>query len=1296
MKPIFLIILLMVITLSIYPIFVDVTDQAVPEDLRGAYSVAWVDINNNGLQDAFVAPYYFYLNNGDGTFTAKEFAEFTDWGISNNTRVAFADANNSGFVDMVISDHRHTTEERTYYVYFFENRGPPNFNFEGQKIYELPLNIKGGQPMFLDINGNGKMEIYLATFGNWQPNYAVGMDQLFSQNDQGGWDNITNEHIPELANTNNHRPSRGVNSCDYNMNFAMDIFVPVYSVGSFNAANFLWKNDGHGYFTDYAEEAGVDIEPHCRYELGLASGAAFGDFNNNGWFDLSVANIHGWPALYENQGDGTYKNVTAGRGLDEGVGGTPQEKQWHNANWIDHNNNGYLDLWLTQWYGNEGFFCFVYENQGPENPGQFKDVTEQIGFNKRREFNDIHGLAAGDFNGNGFLDILMHSRAGYDTEYRGNYIFKNQGNDNNWMQIKLQGDGSNVTTTSAGSQARLFYSDGTASYIRQVESTSSDQSMHQHVLHYGLGERDELQQIMVRWTDGTTEYFHGEDYRQVNRLITIEYGTGTETSNVLAVRQDYEGTSDGTVYHPYTSIQEAVDIANSGDIIKVFSGYYFENIDLSGKRIKLIAAGKREDTNLMGRAMHDAKVTFRGTQNDDAMIKGFTIMGELGGGISITNASPKIIDCLLNLNQADEGAAIYLNNSQAEIINCEIVNNNADSGGAIFAVDSDIKIERSYFRNNRAANGAVIKGSDSHIRIINSLVVKNISTQNGVILLESGSLRMDFCTLNQNSHGLSLLGSSSANGWSITNSIIYNNGEFELRSDEAINIRHSNISTPTGGEGNISKNPFFLDDEEEDNKWRLTPFSPCIGAGIDTGIAEDFSGSPRPQPGGSNPDMGCFEHERSAPAPMELHVATTGSNDDGDGSLANPYATINHTIQNSLGGEKIVVAPGTYYENIDLQGKESMIVSLFYTTGARERIFDTIIDGGGIGPVVRFESGESSRAGLKGFTLTNGRHANGAGLLINSAEPVISNVRVMNSTASVNGGGVFIQNSNAVLRDLIIANNEAGNFGAGMFVMNSRLVLEGIDIHQNQARLNGGLTANSSQIVGRHITIADNQAVADNPQTGGILSINSSIYLVNSILWNNMPGQTAKMMDGTIDIFYSNVYEGYEGEGNIEEDPLFLDTENNDYRLSSGSPCIDAGIAKFSYNDMSLINLPPTSYSGEAPDMGAHDLLFADIDEEQLLLPTDALALEAYPNPFNPDITISLSLPVSAKTSVSIYNIRGRLVNKPLAGEYLNAGEHHIVFNGRDKEGNTLPSGIYLVNLVSGDHSKSVKIMMMK
>jgi hypothetical protein len=84
------------------------------------------------------------------------------------------------------------------------------------------------------------------------------------------------------------------------------------------------------------------------------------------------------------------------------------------------------------------------------------------------------------------------------------------------------------------------------------------------------------------------------------------------------------------------------------------------------------------------------------------------------------------------------------------------------------------------------------------------------------------------------------------------------------------------------------------------------------------------------------------------------------------------YPTIQAGIDSSFDGDTVLVDEGTYYENINFNGKNIILGSLFFSTGDKEYIIHTVIDGNQKGSVVTFESGEDSTATLIGFTITNG------------------------------------------------------------------------------------------------------------------------------------------------------------------------------------------------------------------------------------------------------------------------------------------------------------------------------------
>jgi hypothetical protein len=95
------------------------------------------------------------------------------------------------------------------------------------------------------------------------------------------------------------------------------------------------------------------------------------------------------------------------------------------------------------------------------------------------------------------------------------------------------------------------------------------------------------------------------------------------------------------------------------------------------------------------------------------------------------------------------------------------------------------------------------------------------------------------------------------------------------------------------------------------------------------------------------------------------------------------------------------------------------------------------------------------------------------------------------------------------------------------------------------------------------------------------------------------------------------------------------------------------------------------------------------------VVPPDFALRQNYPNPFNPSTTISFSLPQASKIHLDIYNLKGQLV-KTLVNTDMEAGIHSVVWNGRDKNNQTVASGVYFYRLSSPDYSQTKRMLLMK
>ncbi|SVC75579.1 uncharacterized protein METZ01_LOCUS328433, partial [marine metagenome] len=206
-----------------------------------------------------------------------------------------------------------------------------------------------------------------------------------------------------------------------------------------------------------------------------------------------------------------------------------------------------------------------------------------------------------------------------------------------------------------------------------------------------------------------------------------------------------------------------------------------------------------------------------------------------------------------------------------------------------------------------------------------------------------------------------------------------------------------------------------------------------------------------------------------------------------------------------------------------------------------------------------------------GFTLKesivsdNFSNGGGGGILVwgAGADPVVEDCIVTGNTTGNNGGGIMINGTdNAIITRTSVVDNHAANNVGGIYVLVTSTTFNNITISGNTSGGGGAI---------------------------GILE-GGHVELTNSIVWDN-PGQGNFMSDGTgsLNITYSDIEGGFDGEGNIDADPLFTDADNGDFTLQSGSLCIDAGTADLDGDGVEDI----TDYFGLAPDMGAYEFLVA-------------------------------------------------------------------------------------------------------
>jgi len=494
--------------------------------------------------------------------------------------VSFCDADNDGWDDLTFATGAGLP------VLFFKN---VNGTFVNQPFNFTDPLYQTKQVNWVDYDNDGDKDMFVTS--NTNRNILYNNDGSFNFQD------VTASAGLPMTNLKSYGASWG----DYNNDGFLDVFI-CNRDENFIEPNYLFKNNGDGTFTDISTAAGI----HNTSKLSFC--AAFFDFNNDGWQDIYVSNDkpNNLNVLYKNKGDGTFSDVSQSSGTNIGIDAMTVTID-------DFNSDGYLDIYVTNGpagnvflknNGNETFTDIAassgtkfnslgwgavfldaendtdldlyvsgslngsipsllsaafYKNQGN---GTFV-IPNNAGFaNDNRE---SYSNAIGDFNNDGFLEIVVNNSNNQNSSFWHNQTVSN----NKWLKVKLNGINSNkdgvgsVIEIAINGAKQYRYTLCGEGYLSQNSSTEV----------FGLGNNTQVDYVKVKWLSGIEDIIYNVNS---NQLIEI-----TEGNHPLLLSSNQQNLFE---YYP-NPVKNKLNFKSSEPItrITIFTilGQYLKTINLS-------------------------------------------------------------------------------------------------------------------------------------------------------------------------------------------------------------------------------------------------------------------------------------------------------------------------------------------------------------------------------------------------------------------------------------------------------------------------------------------------------------------------------------------------------------------------------------------------------------------------------------------------------------------------------------------------------------------------------------------
>jgi enediyne biosynthesis protein E4 len=466
--------------------FTDVTDKAGVGYPCWAMGAVAGDFDNDGWPDLLVTCFggiVLYRNNGNGTFTDVTAPAGLGGDHGWVTGAAFGDYDGDGWADLFVSR----------YV-ALDLRDLPAFGsmktcqYHGIAVQCGPRGLNGSPDSLYRNNGDGTFTDVSQQAGVDDPQKRFGLTSVWS---------------------------------DFNEDGHLDLFV-----ANDGEPNYLYRNDGHGHFTDVALDAGVAVDADGAEQANM--GLALGDYAHTGRFSLLISHFsEQYATLFRNDGGTAFSDVSEAAGIAHA---TISYVGWGDA-FFDRQNCGWPDLIIVNGH--------VYPQVDTKDIGTRYREPKLLFLNKRdgsfRNISDqagaalaipqvSRGLAVGDLFNDGRLEVLVENLEGEPMILR-----PEGGPANHWISFSLIGTKSNRLALNA----RVRVTAGDLIQEDEVRSGGSYLSQNDLRLHFGLGDHEHIDKAEIFWPSGVKEVL---SQLAPDHFYTVREGQGIVASKAPVPR----------------------------------------------------------------------------------------------------------------------------------------------------------------------------------------------------------------------------------------------------------------------------------------------------------------------------------------------------------------------------------------------------------------------------------------------------------------------------------------------------------------------------------------------------------------------------------------------------------------------------------------------------------------------------------------------------------------------------------------------------------------------------------------